>query len=215
MTAYIAGCLALIVKPGPDLMCTIATAIAHGKAEAAKFMCGLMLGCWLWILLLAAGAAAFFAGHPAVTKAIQFVGLAYISYLSAMAFREAAAGFRGDGAAGPAAPAKSGGSSCVWRGVAMAMSNPLTILFFLAFLPNFTAAGAPLPPALQTLALGTVFCLLVPFVYLPAIFAADFLRARLFGSARASAALKTCSAAILALVALALLARLAAPSQLS
>ena len=32
---YIIGSLALIVKPGPDLTCTIATALSDGKANAA------------------------------------------------------------------------------------------------------------------------------------------------------------------------------------
>ena len=86
------------------------------------------------------------------------------------------------------------------RGVFMAMSNPLTILFFLAFLPNFTQADAAFPPAVQVLLLGTLFCALVPFVYLPFIFAADFFRSRLLGSAKATACLKLVSAILLAAV---------------
>ena len=83
----------------------------------------------------------------------------------------------------------------------MAMSNPLTILFFLAFLPNFTKEGASLPPAVQVLLLGTLFCALVPFIYFPIILAADFFRARLLGSAKATACLKLVSALMLAAVA--------------
>ena len=41
----------------------------------------------------------------------------------------------------------------------MSMSNPLTILFFLAFLPNFTRDDATLAPAVQTFLLGTVLML--------------------------------------------------------
>ena len=60
LTTYIIGSLALIVKPGPDLTCTIATALSDGKARAATLMLGLVAGCWLWILLLTAGVASFF-----------------------------------------------------------------------------------------------------------------------------------------------------------
>ena len=49
LSTYIIGCVALIIKPGPDLMCTLATAIADGKARASTLMAGLVLGCWLWI----------------------------------------------------------------------------------------------------------------------------------------------------------------------
>jgi len=42
LTAYIIGCVALIIKPGPDLTCTIATALADGKARATTLMFGLI-----------------------------------------------------------------------------------------------------------------------------------------------------------------------------
>lgn len=207
LTAYIVGCIALIIKPGPDLMCTLATALAEGKARAATLMAGLVLGCWTWILLLSAGVASFFTSHPAVMTSIQAVGVAYIGYLAFGSFREAAAGFRNGG---PDAlhPAKSSGWRLVCRGVLMSMSNPLTILFFLAFLPNFTNKGSAFPPAVQVLLLGTLFCALVPFIYFPVILAADSLRTRLLGSAKASAWLKLASAVMLAAVAAVLLASL-------
>ena len=34
LTPYIVGCIAIIIKPGPDLMCTLATALSDGKARA-------------------------------------------------------------------------------------------------------------------------------------------------------------------------------------
>ena len=45
LTTYIIGCIALIIKPGPDLMCTLATAISEGKVRASTLMAGLILGC--------------------------------------------------------------------------------------------------------------------------------------------------------------------------
>ena len=210
LTTYIIGCLALIIKPGPDLMCTLATAIADGKARAATLMAGLVLGCWFWILLLTAGVASFFTDHPAVMTAIQLVGITYIGYLASGSFKEAVAGFRQDGA-DALHPATAKGWRLIGRGVFMSMSNPLTILFFLAFLPNFTREGAALSPALQTFFLGTLFCALVPFIYFPIILAADFLRARLIGSSRATASLKLISALMLAAVALILVLQLFKP----
>ena len=207
LTTYIIGCIALIIKPGPDLMCTLATALAEGRMRAAILMSGLVLGCWLWILLLAAGVASFFTSHPAVMTAIQAMGVAYIAYLALGAFREALAGFREKGA-GALRPATASGWRLVGRGVLMSMSNPLTILFFLAFLPNFTTKDAAFPPAVQVLLLGTLFCALVPFIYFPVILAADYLRTRLLGSAMFSACLKLVSALMLAAVAAVLLVQM-------
>ena len=199
LTTYIIGSLALIVKPGPDLTCTIATALSDGKARAATLMLGLVAGCWTWILLLTAGVASFFTDHPTVMTAIQIAGAVYIAYLAFGAFVDAIRSFR---AASPDAlrPATARGMRLFLRGIAMSMSNPLTILFFLAFLPSFTTSNSSLSPAVQTLLLGTLFCALVPFVYLPAIVAADFFRSRLVGSAKATACLKLASALMLAAV---------------
>ena len=206
LVTYIIGCLALIIKPGPDLMCTLATAISDGKARASTLMAGLILGCWLWVVLLSAGVASFFTSHPLVMGAIQVAGIAYIGYLSFGSFREAWAGFchRGENAL---SPATAKGWRLVGRGVLMSMSNPLTILFFLAFLPNFANVEGERSPAVQTLLLGTLFCVLVPFVYVPIIFAADALRARLLGSARTAAWLKLASALMLSAVVAVLLAQ--------
>lgn len=199
LVTYIIGSLALIIKPGPDLTCVIATALADGKARATTLMAGLILGCWLWILILAAGVATVFTHHPAVMLSIQAVGTVYIAYLAFGAFREAWASFKST-AAGLVGGATARGWRLVGRGILMSMSNPLTILFFLAFLPNFTHEGASLPPSIQTLLLGTLFCALVPIVYLPFIFACDYFRTRLLGSPKATACLKLVSAIMLAAV---------------
>ena len=198
-TTYIIGCLALIIKPGPDLMCTLATALSCGKVRASTLMAGLILGCWLWVLLLTAGVASIFIKYPSVMTAIQIVGIIYIGYLAFGAFKDAWTDFR-RGNDGALNPASAKGWRLVVRGILMSMSNPLTILFFLAFLPNFTAGEAESSPAMQTFLLGTLFCALVPFIYMPIIFAADALRVRLLGSARAAACLKLTSALMLTAV---------------
>ena len=132
-TTYIIGCLALIIKPGPDLMCTLATALSCGKVRASTLMAGLILGCWLWVLLLTAGVASIFIKYPSVMTAIQIVGIVYIGYLAFGAFKDAWTDFR-RGNDGALNPASAKGWRLVVRGILMSMSNPLTILFFLAFL---------------------------------------------------------------------------------
>ena len=199
LVTYIIGSLALIIKPGPDLTCVIATALADGKTRAATLMTGLIIGCWLWILILAAGIATVFTHHPTVMLSIQLAGMAYIAYLAFGAFKEAWASFK-LAETGLMGSATAKGWRLVGRGILMSMSNPLTILFFLAFLPNFTQEESSLSPAAQTLLLGTLFCVLVPFIYPPLIFAADFFRTRLLGSPKATACLKLVSAFMLTAV---------------
>ena len=200
LATYIIGSLALIVKPGPDLMCMLATALSEGKARALTLMVGLILGCWFWVLMLSAGVSTLFTANRYVMPAVQAVGFAYIAYLAFGAFKEAIAAFKAGAAAMPPS-ASAKGWRLVRRGVLMAMSNPLTILFFLAFLPSFTRSGSTLPPGVQIFLLGTLFCALVPLVDLPVIFAADFFRSRFINAPKATACLKLASAIMLAAVA--------------
>ena len=136
MLTYLIGCFALIVKPGPDLMCTLATALSEGRRQAFLLMTGLIIGCWLWVLLLTLGVASLFTSHGEVMVAIQLLGMGYIAYLAFLSFREAVHQWRGNGA-DALKSARGAGLALLRRGVVMSLSNPLTILFFLAFLPGF------------------------------------------------------------------------------
>lgn len=174
LVAYIIGSLGLIIKPGPDLLCTLATALAYGRRRAVCLMFGLIAGCWFWILLLALGAAAFLKTHQLVMTIIKYGGIAYISYLAYGCFAEAWKGFRAPSGFALAGPSERG-LRLFLRGIIMAMSNPLTIMFFLAFLPRFTAENSVLAPSVQIFLLGTLFCGLVPFIYVPIICGASAL----------------------------------------
>lgn len=199
LVTYIVGSLGLIVKPGPDLLCTLATALTHGRRRAICLMSGLIVGCWLWIVLLSLGAAAFLKTHTVVMSLIRYGGMTYIAYLAYGCYAEAWKGFRSPRGLPLASPTERG-LRLVLRGIIMAMSNPLTIMFFLAFLPHFTAANAALVPSVQIFLLGTLFCLLVPFVYVPIICGADALKTALERYPKFAPAMKLFSGLLLTLV---------------
>lgn len=199
LVTYLIGCIGLIIKPGPDLLCTISTALSHGRARACCLMAGLVAGCWIWILLLALGAAAFLVAHPLVMSAIRYGGMVYIGYLAVGCLAEAWNGFHAPKGFVLASPHEHG-LRLVARGILMSMGNPLTIMFFLAFLPHFTSRASTHPPAVQILLLGTLFCALVPFIYLPIILAADAFKTALERSPRFAPTIKLVSGLLLVAV---------------
>ena len=81
LVTYLIGCVGLIIKPGPDLLCTVSTALSHGRARAICLMGGLVLGCWLWVVLLALGVAAFLQTNSLVMSIIRFCALVPVVYL--------------------------------------------------------------------------------------------------------------------------------------
>ena len=207
LITYLIGCIGLIIKPGPDLLCTVATALSHGRARAVCLMSGLVLGCWLWVVLLALGVAAFLQAHGAALSAIRYGGMAYIGFLAYGSLAEALRGFRAPAGAIALAGPREHGLRLFVRGVLMAMGNPLTIMFFLAFLPHFATPGSCVPPSVQALLLGTLFCALVPVVDLPIIYAADAFKVQMERHPRLAPATKLVSGlmlvAVVALLALA------------
>lgn len=199
LLTYLIGCIGLIIKPGPDLLCTVATALSHGKSRAICLVGGLVLGCWFWIILLALGAAAFLQAHPTTMLCIRYGGMAYIGYLAVGCLVEARNGFRSPSGFSLASP-RERGIRLVGRGVLMSMGNPLTIMFFLAFLPHFTSQNSGLSPSAQILMLGTLFCALVPIIYLPIICAADALKVMLESKPRFAPSIKLASGCLLVAV---------------
>ena len=196
---YLVGCVGLIIKPGPDLLCTVATALSHGRVRAICLMGGLVLGCWTWVVLLALGVSAFLQAHPIAMLCIRYGGMAYIGYLAFGCLVEARNGFRAPSGFSLSSPHERG-IRLVGRGILMSMSNPLTIMFFLAFLPHFTSQDSGLSPSVQILMLGTLFCAIVPILYLPIICAADALKTMIESKPRFSPSIKLASGCLLAAV---------------
>lgn len=89
LVTYLIGCVGLIIKPGPDLLCTVSTALSHDRARAICLMGGLVLGCWLWVVLLALGVAAFLQTHSLVMSIIRFCALVPVVYLPIICAAEA------------------------------------------------------------------------------------------------------------------------------
>lgn len=208
LTLYILSTFALIIKPGPDIMCTIATALSDGRVAAARFMCGLMAGSWIWFCLLAAGVAPFFSSHPRIVFTIQLAGVFYMAYLAFLSFRECFAGKSGaidvkridnvDNAV-------KSRSSYIIRGIAMSMSNPLLILFLMAFLPSFI--GETDHVAFKTLFLGAIFIIVIPCVHIPAILASEWIKKHFETAGRGGRRIKFVSGIVLLLAALLVFAK--------
>ncbi len=145
IVAFILG-----ITPGPDNTFVLMQSIANGKRAGLLVVAGLCAGLCVHTAAVALGLAAVFAASQTAFTVLKVIGAGYLAYLAWQAFRAPA-----DSLDGRALPQRTGGALFV-RGVAMNLTNPKVLLFFLAFLPQFVAPGAG-PVALQVAWFGLCF----------------------------------------------------------
>jgi threonine/homoserine/homoserine lactone efflux protein len=151
--AFLVASILFIQVPGPSLLFTIGRALTVGRREALLSVVGNAIGLVAQVVLVAIGLGAVVAASATAYTAIKVLGGAYVVWLGIQAIRH-----RADArlAMENAAPVRRGHP--VRIGFTVGATNPKTIVFFVAFLPQFTDPAGPV--ALQTVVLGLVFGLM-------------------------------------------------------
>ncbi|MDY0908349.1 LysE family translocator [Microbacterium sp. CFBP9034] len=152
LLAFTLAALVLIVIPGPSVLFTIGRALALGRIGGLLSVLGNALGLLPVIALVALGVGGIVAQSIVLFTIVKVAGAAYLMYLGIQAIRHR---YRAaEEATGTVAPRSA------WRqlgeGFIVGVTNPKTIAFFVAVLPQFVDLGAGAVP-LQMIQLGLVF----------------------------------------------------------
>ncbi|RYP87221.1 LysE family translocator [Nocardioides guangzhouensis] len=154
--AFVVASILFIQVPGPSLLFTIGRALTVGRRDALLSVVGNTFGLVGQVTCVALGLGALVAASAEAYTTLKLVGAAYVVWLGVQAIRHRADARAAMGAAEaeglrPVAPAWRS----VWTGFLVGATNPKSIVFFAAFLPQFTDPVAPAAP--QLLLLGLVF----------------------------------------------------------
>lgn len=123
-------------SPGPSTAAVVARVLATGAGSAPVFCAGLLLGDLLWLACAGLGLAGLVAVFQPVLAIIKYLGAAYLLYL---AWRM----WTAPGTLPAHAPAaKSARMAPFLGGLALALGNPKTMLFYLALLPTVIQLSA-------------------------------------------------------------------------
>jgi len=151
--AFLVASILFIQVPGPSVLFMLGRALTVGRRDALISVAGNGLGLAVQALLVAVGLGAVVAASATAYSVLKLVGAAYVVYLGVQAIRH-----RGDArqalAEGRSAP-REGSRRALMTGMIVGLTNPKTIVFFVAFLPHFTAGSAAAGP--QIALLGLVF----------------------------------------------------------
>lgn len=155
LAAFAVASFLFIQVPGPSLLFTIGRALTVGRRDALLSVVGNALGLVAQVLLVALGLGAVVAASATAFTVLKLLGAGYVVYLGIQAIRH-----RGDAraameAAGDGVVNTTHGWVSVRTGFVVGATNPKTIVFFVAFLPQFIDGGAPAAP--QLVLLGVLF----------------------------------------------------------
>ncbi|WP_109509944.1 LysE family translocator [Nocardioides speluncae] len=133
LLAFLLATVTLVAIPGPNLVYIVTRSVAGGTRAGVVSALGVEAGTLVHVVLTSIGLSAVLGASPVALQVIKYAGAAYLLYLAVRALRRVPA------ASGPSAPAEVAGLVRTFTdGVLVNLLNPKVILFFLAFLPQFT-----------------------------------------------------------------------------
>lgn len=130
---FLAITLILILTPGPVVTLVISTGATKGMRAALITVAGTTSGNALLLTAVAFGLNWVLSHAVYLFELLRWAGAAYLIWLGIQAWRHA----------GRVNPVAVGGGVQFLRGFLVALSNPKTIAFFTAFLPQFVDPTRP------------------------------------------------------------------------
>lgn len=156
LLSFALASLVLILVPGPSVLFVVGRSLAHGRRDGILSVAGNALGGLPIVLAVALGLGAVVAGSVVAFTVVKVLGAAYLVYLGVRAIRTSGESTEVDPGE---LPPRSSPRRTLAEGFVVGITNPKTIVFFVAVLPQFVdvAAGAV---AAQMVVLGTTFLLI-------------------------------------------------------
>lgn len=127
-TAFLLITFVLVIVPGPIVTLVITTGATRGVRAALVTVAGTTLGNAVLLACIAFGLSWILRTSAEAFEILRWIGAAYLVWLGIQAWRQA-------GEMGEIAPPRD--RVYISRGFLVAMTNPKTIAFFTAFLPQF------------------------------------------------------------------------------
>jgi homoserine/homoserine lactone efflux protein len=159
LVVFLGATLLVAMSPGPNTLLVISQALAAGMSRASLAIAGLALSSIAYLAATVTGLAALAAAWPVFFAAIQLAGVAYLLYLGVRMIVSA-------GSVPTAEPADAPRRSPVLQGFVTSSSNPKSILYWSAFLPQFVDRAQPVTQQLVLLGvLGTLLEVVVLLAY--------------------------------------------------
>ena len=140
--AFVAASTALLIIPGPTVLMVPSYALGQGRRVAVACAAGVALGDGIAMTASLMGLGALVMASATAFTLLKWAGAVYLVWMGIKLWRSAGAMTLGRVPSAADIPAHS-----VFGHATMVTAlNPKSIAFFIAFVPQFIDAAAPLPP---------------------------------------------------------------------
>ncbi|WNV86210.1 LysE family translocator [Umezawaea sp. Da 62-37] len=124
--------MALLVVPGPAVVYIVTRTVAQGRAAGLLSVLGIHVGSIFYVLLTALGMSALLLASSTAFQIVKWVGVAYLVWLGVQKLWLQKTD---DGSVKE--PPQMSNARIFGQGVLVNILNPKTLVFFVAFLPQF------------------------------------------------------------------------------
>jgi threonine/homoserine/homoserine lactone efflux protein len=128
--AYLAACIVIILVPGPTVTLIVANSIRHGTRAGLANVAGTQAGIAIMIGIVGVGLTSAIEAMGHWFEWVRLLGAAYLIYIGVQMWRSRGA-LNADGTA------RRPRGGFFLQGLMVALSNPKTLIFFGAFIPQF------------------------------------------------------------------------------
>ena len=136
--AFLLAAFVVLIIPGPTVTLVLSYALGRGRAHAWWIVAGVALGDLTAMTLSMLGLGALLAASATAFTALKWIGAAYLVYLGVKLWRAAP---KADGLVAPDAGRSP--RAMLLHAFAVTALNPKSIVFFVAFVPQFLNPAAP------------------------------------------------------------------------
>ena len=177
--AFAAAAAIVLVIPGPTILLVISYALGHGRKPAAAIVAGVALGDLTAMTASMVGLGAILAASAELFTVLRWIGAAYLIYLGIKLWRAPVA------QQGSLEAPSLGLARIFTHAYAVTALNPKSLVFFVAFVPQFLSS--------QVAFLPQVTVMVATFVVMAALNAAlyGFLASSARGALRSPAVQRT------------------------
>lgn len=140
--AFVAASAVLLAIPGPTILLVISYALGHGRKATTATVAGVALGDFTAMTASMLGLGALLAASAAIFTALKWIGAAYLIYLGIKLWHVPVSANATETEEGETS--KEQPFRIFLHTYAVTALNPKSIIFFVAFLPQFLDTSKPL-----------------------------------------------------------------------